>query len=249
MRNRISFVLSVGLTLVLGACGSDDGTGTGATGGAGATGGSGGGGGNGAVATVSGVVLAAALEGDGTPLEGATVTVLSTMQSTQTGSDGTYSLEVPVGTAMLEASATGHWGVLATEEVSSGGLNDLDIEVIPDALIATVLTSLGEAADPTKGIVAVSFNEDMAVGGEQASIDPSGEYSFVFNATGDPVLSDTLIAEGGAEVIFVNVNPSASVSVTATDSGDRDCPVDFPGEVYPVHEKVVTEIEVVCPVP
>jgi hypothetical protein len=246
MRDRISLVLSVGLTLVLGACGGDDG---GGTGGAGATGGSGGGGGNGAVATVSGVVLVAAMEGDGTPLEGATVAVLSTMESTQTGPDGTYSLEVPVGTAMLEASALGHWGVLVTEEVPAGGLSDFDIEVIPDELLDLVVMSLGETADPAKGIVAVSFNEDMAVGGERASTVPPGEYSFVFDGLGDPVLSDTLIAGGDAEVIFVNVDPSASVSVTATDSGDRDCPVDFSGAVYPVREKVVTEIEVVCPMP
>ncbi len=246
MRNRTSLVLSVGLTLVLGACGGDDG---GGTGGAGATGGSGGGGGSGAVATVSGVVRAAAMEGEGPPLEAATVTVLSTMETTQTGSDGTYSLEVPVGTAMLEASAAGHWGELVTEEVPAGGLSDFGIEVIPDELLDLVVMSLGETADPAKGIVAVSFDEDMAVGGERVSIDPSGEYSFVFDAMGDPVLNDTLIAEGDAEVIFVNVNPSASVSVTATDSVDRECPVAFPGAVYPVREKIVTEIEVVCPMP
>jgi hypothetical protein len=150
---------------------------------------------------------------------------------------------------LLLSTAQGHWGSLFAQNVPAGGLADLEIEVIPDALVTEIATALETTADTNKGIVAVVFDEDTAVGGENAEISVTNELSFVFNEAEEPEEGSTLIAGGGAEVIFINTDVASPVTATAASAGAQSCPPEFPGVAYSVRAKVLTEIEVVCPVP
>jgi hypothetical protein len=99
--------------------------------------------------------------------------------------------------------------------------------------------------------VSVSFDEDTAAVGDKAAISAGSDGSFVFDANGDPVAGNALLAGGVAnndvEVIFVNVDLTNQVTVTASNAADQPCLQDFPNLVYPVQEKVLTEVEVSCP--
>ena len=246
MRNYAWMVLSIGLTFSLIGCG-DSANGSGGSGGSG-SGGTGGSGGGGAMVAVSGTVSAAALEGNPTPVEGATVSVVGTSNTATTDASGNFSVMAPVGTVLILTTADASWGSLFAEDVPSGGLSGVDAEVIPDALVDALAGLLGTTADTSKGIVAVTFPEQTAIGGETASIDVSSELSFFFDALDDPVEGDTLVAGGSSELIFINVDVAGAVTATATSADAMACPPEFPGASYSVQAKVFTEIDVVCPV-
>ena len=197
--------------------------------------------------TVTGTVSAAALVGEPTPVEGATVSVVGTSNTATTDAQGNFSVMAPTGTVMFLNTADGNWGSLFAETVPPGGMSGLDIEVIPDALVDGLAGALGTAADPLKGIVAVTFDENTAVGGETASISANSDLSFVFNAADDPEESDTLIAGGGSEVIFLNVDVASAVTATATNAAMQPCSPELPDATNPVQAKVLTELYVVCP--
>jgi hypothetical protein len=236
MRNYAWLFLSIGLTFSLVGCGDS-----------GSSGGSGGSGGSG-TATASGVVMEAADPND-IPFVGATVSVGSATATS--GQGGSFTIQSPVGTQLFLTEAAGHWGTLLPDEIPSGGRNDLELQVIPDMFVADIGTELGIAVDPTKGIVSVSFDEDTAAVGDKATISAGSAGSFVFDANGDPVPGNALLAGGVAnddvEVIFVNVDLTNQVTVTASNAADQPCLQDFPNLVYPVQEKVLTEVEVSCP--
>jgi hypothetical protein len=199
--------------------------------------------------TVNGNVSAAALEGDSTPLEGATVSVVGTSNTATTDGAGNFTIMAPTGTVVFRTTANAHWGSLFPEDIPDTGFSGLEIEVVPDALVNTVAGSLGTTADPSKGAVAVNFDEDTTSpgGGETASISASSEISFIFNAEDNPEEGDTLVAGGGSDVIFVNVDVSDSLSVTARNLGGQDCPPYYPNASFSVEAKTFTEVEVYCP--
>ena len=243
MRRYAWLFLSIGLVFSLVGCG-DSGTGNGGSGGSAGSGGSGGGG---TMVAVSGTVSAAALEGNSTPVEGATVNVVGTSNTATTDANGNFSVMAPVGTVMILSTADGSWGSLFAEEVPSEGLSGVEAEVIPDALVDALAGLLGTAADTSKGLVAVGFPEDTTVGGETASIDVNSELSFIFDAQDDPVEGDTLVADGSDEVVFVNVDVAGAVAATATSADAMPCPLEYPSASYSVQAKVITEIDVICP--
>ena len=246
MRKYVWLVLSIGSTLSLLGCGDDGNNGGGGSGGSGGTAGSGGTGGA-SIATVSGVVRAAT-EGDSVTLAGATVSIPGTSFTTISGPDGSFSIEAPLGTSTILATAPGHWGDLLAGVVPAGGVSGVELEVIPDALVGQVAGALMETADPSKGLVTVIFDEDIPVGGETAELGVNYGFAFVFGVgDGDPVESNMLIADGGNEVIFANVDVSANVMPTMTNSSDQDCSFEFPAAVYPSQAKVITEVAMVCP--
>ena len=72
-------------------------------------------------------------------------------------------------------------------------------------------------------------------------------FAFVFNADDEPVLGNSLIAGGDTTVIFANVDISADVMPTATNSGGAACSPDPSRVAYPSQAKVFTAVEVVCP--
>ncbi|MDH3653955.1 MAG: carboxypeptidase-like regulatory domain-containing protein [Myxococcales bacterium] len=248
MRIFVRLFLSVGLTLSLVGCGDSESGGSGGTAGSGGSGGAGGSGGS-SMVTVTGTVSAAALDGNSTPVEGATVSVVGTSNTATTDAGGNFSVMAPTGTVMFLNTAAGNWGSLFAENVPAGGLAGLDVEVIPDALVDAISDALVTTADTSRGLVAVTFDETTTVGGETASISAASETSFVFDDLDEPVEGDTLVAGGGSEVIFFNVDLAGSVSATATSSAFQPCPLEFPSATYTVQAKVLTEIDVFCPAP
>jgi hypothetical protein len=252
MRKYAWLILSMGLTFGLVGCGDDannDGGGTGGTAGSGGGAGSGGSGGSGAMVTVTGTVSAAALDGNSTPVEGATVSVVGTSNTATTDASGNFSVMAPTGIVMFLNTADGNWGSLFAENVPAGGLAGLDVEVIPDALVDGIAGALVTTADTSKGLVSVTFDDTTTVGGETASISATSETSLVFDDMDEPVEDDTLVADGGSEVIFFNVDLAGSVTATATSSASQPCPLEFPSATYTVQAKVLTEIDVFCPAP
>lgn len=241
-----SLLVSVGLAVSLVGCGDSE---TGGNGGAGGVGGGTGGTGGGAMVTVSGTVVAVTIDGPSTPVENATVSVLGTSATATTDAQGSFSLETPAGVSIFVGTADGNWGALFAENVPAQGLNDLEIEVIPDELVDGIAAALSLLTPPStsNGLVGVDFGDGIPVGGETASVDVSTGSAFVFDDQDEPALGDTLIAGGGSEVIFLDVEVSSQVTVTATSADDAPCPLVFPSVTYPVQAKVLTEIPVACP--
>jgi hypothetical protein len=236
--------LSTGLVFSLVGCGDSE-NGDGGSGGSAGTGGSGG---SGAMVEVSGVVTAASLDAPDSPFEGATVSVVGTSNTATSDAQGNFSVMAPTGTVTFSTTAAGHWGEQLAQHVPSTGRDDIELQVLPDALVDTIADEFGTTADPSKGLVAVGFDEDSVVGGETASISANSELSFVFDAEEAPLEGDTLVAGGGSEVIFVNADVTAQLTTTATSADDLPCPPELPDATFSVEAKVLTQIEVICPV-
>ena len=228
----------MGLTFGLVGCGDDENNG-----GSGGTAGSGGTGGG--TATVSGIVYQAD-DANGMPFQGATVSAVGGA-STTSGVGGVFSIEAPVGPGSVLTTAEGNWGELLVGDVPASGINDLEPEVVPDAMVDEVAGALMETVDPAKAIVGVEFNTDAPVGGEMADLGVPYGFAFVFNAADEPVPGTTLMAGGGNEVIFVNVDIAADVMPTATNAGDVACSSEYPSALYPSQAKVITAVGMVCP--
>ena len=234
MRKYAWLVLSIGLTFGLVGCGDSG------------SGGSGGSGGSTATAIVSGIVYSAVLEGEATALAGATVQVVGG-QSTMSGANGAFSLESPLGTVMFLTTAPNAWGELFTASVPAGGEDMAEPEVIPDALVDEIAAAT-QAIDPAKGIVTVEFDSAVAVGGESADLMADYGFAFVFDADGEPVLDNTLVAGGDSIVIFANVDISSDVMPSATGSGGGACSLAFPSTAFPSQARVFTVVDVApCP--
>jgi hypothetical protein len=240
MRKYAWLFLSIGLTFALVGCGDSESSGSGGSAGSGGSGGSG-------TATVSGIVSSAALEGDGTPLAGATVLVVETTTTTTSGADGSFSIETPVGIATFLVTAADTWGELTVADVPAAGVDTAEGEVVPDALVAAVAEALMETIDPTKAMVVVEFDLEAPVGGEAADLGANYDFAFVFNADDEPVLGNELLAGGDTIVLFANVDVSADVMPTAMNSGGAACALDPAGVAYPSQAKVFTAVEAVCP--
>jgi hypothetical protein len=196
---------------------------------------------------VSGIVSSAALEGDATPLAEATVSVVGTTTTTTSGADGSFSIEAPVGIATFLVTAADTWGELTVGDVPAAGVDTAEAEVVPDALVAEVAEALMETIAPAKAMVVVEFDLEAPVGGEAADLGANYDLAFVFNADDEPVLGNELLAGGDTIVLFANVDISADVMPTATDSGGAACALDPAGVAYPSQAKVFTLVDVVCP--
>jgi hypothetical protein len=234
------------MTASLVGCGSDSGSGgSGGTpgfGGMPGTGGTAGAGGGNGTATVSGTVYIASLDDVSTPLEGATVSVVGGA-STTSGANGAFSLEAPVGIQMFLTTAPNAWGELQTGDVPAGGENMAEVEVVPDALVAAVSGALSQTIDPSKGIVAVEFDLETALGGESADLGSNYGFVFVFDAEGNPELGNALEAGADPIIIFANVDITSDVMPSVGGS----CSLDFSGVSFPSQAKVFTVVDASCP--
>jgi len=232
MRKYVWLILSMGFTFSLVGCADEEN--------------GGGGGSSGGTATVSGIVYSAVLDGESPPVAGATVQVVGG-QSTTSDANGAFSLEAPVGTAMFLTTAQNAWGELFTADVPAGGEDMAEPEVIPDTLVAEIAAAT-LPIDPTKGIVSVEFDSDVAMGGETADLAATYGFSFVFDADGDPVRDNTLVAGGDTIVIFANVDITADAGPSATGSGGGACSLAFPSTAFPSQARVFTVVDVApCP--
>ena len=228
MRTYAWLILSIGLTAVAAGCGD-----------------SGSGGSNG-TATVSGTVYVASLDDVSTPLEGATVSVVGGA-STTSGPNGEFTLEAPVGITRFLTTAPDAWGELETADVPAEGAAGAEAEVVPDTLVAAVAGALMQTIDPAKGIVAIEFDVDTAVGGESADLGSDYGFAFVFDADGNPEIGTDLAAGADPIVIFANVDITSDVMPSAEGAGGTACALDISGATYPSQAKVFTVVEVVCP--
>ena len=166
---------------------------------------------------------------------------------TTSGIDGSFSLEAPVGISTFLTTADGAWGELVVGDVPAAGIDIADAEVIPDELVAEIADALTETIDPTKAMVVVEFDLEVATGGETADLGATYGFAFVFNADGDPVLGKELLPGGDTLVLFANVDISADVMPTAENPSGAACSPDPSGVAYPSQAKVFTAVEVVCP--
>lgn len=202
---------------------------------------------DGGTATVSGIVYAAD-GGNGTPFQGATVSVLGGA-STTSGVGGVFSLEWPIGVATLVATAPGHWGELQVGYVkNASGLTDVETELVPDSMVDEVAAALMQTVNPAKGIVAVEFDSTSA--GYTADLGVSYGFAFVFNSEGEPELGTELLAGGDSSVIFVNVDVSADAMPSAKNATGADCglgTLSIPGASLAVQAKVISSLIVTCP--
>jgi hypothetical protein len=186
------------------------------------------------------------LVGESSVLPGATVSVLGG-DSTTSGADGSFSLEAPVGTTMFLTTAPGAWGELETADVPAEGADAAEPEVIPDGLVAAIGEALMQTIDPGKGIVAIEFDANVAVGGESADLGSNYGFAFVFDEVGDPELGNELAAGADPIVFFINVDLTSDVMASASAAGGGACPLEFPSVTFPSQAKVFTFIEATCP--
>jgi len=243
--------LSVGLVLSTFGCGSSGsgaggGAGSGGSAGAGGTAGAGGSGGaTGPTATVSGTV-AIGDDAGGMPAAGATVSVVGTSISATADMSGSWSLEAPEGEVYFQASASGSWSSIVRGDVPSEGLVDVELEVVPDALVADVALALGRTIDEAKGIALLDFNTIVPVDGQTATLSEASEFSFAFNGVGDPQLTDSLILGGDSQLIFASVELTAALTVAPEGASPGElCEVRFRA-TPPILARSITEVDVNC---
>lgn len=183
-------------------------------------------------------------DADDVPLSGVAVSILEHQSLTAiTDANGNYTIaNVPVDQVHVVAGLAGHWSSLVRETVLDSQTNATgDLFLIPDALINDVATALSRTVDPANGIVIAEF--DNHVGGEKATLSEASDLPFTFDAAGDPVESNELLATGETGLVFTNVAPgSVQVSVDAPA-----CTAEFPGVAWPVQAKTFTVAPVYCP--
>jgi hypothetical protein len=143
------------------------------------------------------------------PLAGATVQILGASPANQTtsASDGSYTLMVAAGATLFVGGSASTY-----ENVSVGVVVPLtggtaDIGLIPQTLFDSVTGSLSPplSTDPTKGHVAVIFNNINNAGGYGATISASHDPTFtITNGTFMGIYSSTTIQGDVSGLIFPN---------------------------------------------
>jgi hypothetical protein len=202
-----------------------------------------------ALTTASGIVLL--YEGLDTdlPAVGATVSVHGTSLSTTTNDVGEFSFDVFMGDWFFQTSKEDTWGFFQLETVPTAGRrNDLDLAVAADAFAAQRAEDLNIVGDDMKGVVSLSFGSGSSgEGGETATLSEQYEHASATNASGDEVLSTKLLAGGGYELLFYNVDLTETLTVTPIDAqGGNTCSLRVPGTLYPVRAKFATSVGIVC---
>ncbi len=210
--------------------------------------------------TVSGTVTLIDIDTE-TPAADAEVSWFGTSFSTITNESGGYSLELPIGIVVLQASKEGAWSGLELGTVSDAGLVSPNIEIMADALVAQIAVDLMRDIDEAKGIVSVEFGPASAVvGGETVSVllphpDPY-DFGFTSDAGGNWVISDELFTGGSRTLSFAGVRQSSQLVVNPQGvEGVNTCSlvVENPTMVgidIPVLAKCVTSIQALCaPIP
>jgi hypothetical protein len=143
------------------------------------------------------------------PLAGATVQVLGASPANQTtsASDGSYTLMVtPGATLFVGGSASTYVNVSFGVVVPLTG-GTVNLGLIPQTLFDSVTGSLSPplSADPTKGHVAVIFNNINNAGGYGATISASHDPTFtIANGAAMGIYSSTTIQGDVSGLIFPN---------------------------------------------
>lgn len=211
---------------------------------AGCTGGGDDDGGGGGETVMSGDVISVTTGGDQV-LAGATVEAVGG-PSTTSAADGSWTLLLASNAAAtLRASAADHWGAEIALVVPPGGIQDLDMGLPQDSLVAAIGAVLGITPDTTKGLVAVNFATVSTAGGFAVTLSAANDGSFTFDSAGNPVISGSTLPNGDPTLIFVNVD-AGTTTMTVTSAGGMTCANPFGVTSHPVDAKTVTEAPFFC---
>jgi hypothetical protein len=177
-----------------------------------------------------------------------TLPMPGTSLSTTTDELGEFSFDVFTGLWFFESLKEDTWGFIELYAVPTAGRSDLEIVVAADAHVAQIGQTLMVDIDDTKGMVLLFFEPPGGSGGETATLSESYDFSFTFDADGEPVLSDDVLAGDEEPVlVFGGVDLTEELTVTPVSAdGENTCDLEYPGAVYPVMAKAITVVDATC---
>ncbi|MCB9555805.1 MAG: hypothetical protein H6707_06840 [Deltaproteobacteria bacterium] len=194
--------------------------------------------------------------GQGPPVEGATVELLGVSPAKQvtTAADGKYKFTVPKGVALFihahKAGLIGDvTGILIPQATTTAVTHNL--ELLEMTMVNEVAKSLGTTIKADKAIATISpadrNNFKLAF---KAAISAKSEGSFVFEKDA-PVKGDQTKTDGEPQVIFYNVDTgTTTIDVTVVNDPLSFCqPALGKNTAYPLIAGSFTEIEFICATP
>ena len=192
------------------------------------------GGGAGAVLGTNGENIGGVIrDDDGSPIEGATVSIVgaSPAVTTTTNASGQWSLVASAGEPQIVARADGHWGGSVRRYLSDGQMiDDIDLDLVPDSIVAEVGTTLSRTVSKSTAIVIVDIHVDGSnSGGESATLSVASDPPFTFDANEEPVLSATILAGEETELVFTNVPPGDFDVMPVGNGNLTGCGYEFAG--------------------
>lgn len=176
------------------------------------------------------------------PIAGATVEVLDLPDhSVTTSAGGEFSFSLPVGsTQTLRVNRPGGWITQSTLVV---GATNFDFDSVDEARRAGLYTSLGQAEDPSAGVVLVHF-EPWDGRGYGARLSVAGGTRFVLTSSGPRRQETTASAAHENMLGFVNV-PAGVVTVTPVPPHGTCTPV-FGTATVRVDPRIMTSVQFHC---
>ena len=189
---------------------------------------------------------------------GATVSVVSgaSVGDVTSGSDGTFSLMLPVGaTVLVRASKAGFISSQIAFVVPQEGV-ELDLLVLTSAFIDQLLSDAGlNAQQSTNGSVVAQFEEKSDDGGESVTLSATNDGSFTLREVEtdagtqqEAVASSTLLEDGSDVLVFGNVVTGTTTVTPSATTGS--CALKYPSITnYQIDANVLTLIRLVCEQP
>ena len=177
------------------------------------------------------------------PLAGATVELVgaSPANQTTTAADGSYTLAVPAGQAVLvRASATGYAAAQEGLVVDAGGAR-LDLAPILSGVLTQAQGQLGTTFDPAKGFVRLKIKGASA--GTGAMLDAAHDLPFICDPGMPCVHASTASAAG--ELMFPNV-AVGDTSITAVPAMGVTCTSAQPIDRWEIDPGVITGVTFDC---
>jgi len=143
-------------------------------------------------------------------LQGVTVRIDALSREAQTGTDGSYSLDVPAGTHVVRATRIGFGPVQQSVTVTAGVPTEANFALAPQAslLEAVVVTGYGttrreavtgavSTIDPAAANVGVKTNVDQMVQGRAAGVE-------IIQNNGEPGAGSQILIRGGSSISNTN---------------------------------------------
>jgi hypothetical protein len=197
-------------------------------------------------ATVRGMVVNDIQE-DTVPVAGATIAVAGSSVTTTSAADGSFSIEVPVGSVTVRVTSAGRWGAITVLDVPAAGLSDLEFPVIPDSTMSATSGVLGRGISANNGMVAIGFENESGRGGESAAISAASDPGTTVSSQGAYVQSNALLPDGAGIVFFTNVAPGATGASVAGAAGRNTCSIfGTSASSWPVEAKTTTYVFASC---
>ncbi|HKA57455.1 MAG TPA: SusC/RagA family TonB-linked outer membrane protein [Gemmatimonadales bacterium] len=143
-------------------------------------------------------------------LQGVTVRIDALQREAQTGTDGSFSLDVPAGTHVVRATRIGYAPVQQSVTVTAGATSDVQLGLVPQAslLEAVVVTGYGttrreavtgavSTVDAAAANVGVKTNVDQMMQGRAAGVE-------IIQNNGEPGAGSQILIRGGSSISNTN---------------------------------------------